>query len=304
MENRTTTRTGKKKKPFTQWPSWMTMRSARPAPPPRLAVPPRRRAPATAGQPLPPPPPTKTAPRRRAPAHGRRGNRRTGWRAARWCRGQGQNPHQPPPFRRQRPPPHHCPRADHRAILQRRRVDGRPTPHHYVRANARGGVVGAAALPGRWARASPIPRPGGHPLPHHRHDRPLADGGSGANRHGRRVAADNRARPHGHARPEGDVAGNVSSGRNVGGVRQPGGHVLEVHYHSMAVELLSEAVVTLHPAASSMKGLARLPHGHAQGIGRTTKGGHRRWHRPTTTGSPGSGMQPRHGDGENSSGKG
>lgn len=97
MENRTTTRTGKKKKPFTQWPSWMTMRSARPAPPPRLAVPPRRRAPATAGQPLPPPPPTKTAPRRRAPAHGRRGNRRTGWRAARWCRGQGQNLEAGPP---------------------------------------------------------------------------------------------------------------------------------------------------------------------------------------------------------------
>lgn len=86
-----------KKKPFTQWPSWMTMRSARPAPPPRLAVPPRRRAPATAGQPLPPPPPTKTAPRRRAPAHGRRGNRRTGWRAARWCRGQGQNLEAGPP---------------------------------------------------------------------------------------------------------------------------------------------------------------------------------------------------------------
>lgn len=55
--------------------------------------------------------------------------------------------------------------------------------------------------------------------------------------------------------------------------------------------LLSEAVVTLHPAARSMKGLARLPHGHAQGIGRTTKGGHRRWHCPTTTGSTGRGFR-------------
>lgn len=40
--------------------------------------------------------------------------------------------------------------------------------------------------------------------------------------------------------------------------------------------LLSEAVVTLHATARPVKGLARLPHGHAQGIRRTTKGGHRR----------------------------